>query len=298
METITFTCKVITPMFLAGADGQTPELRAPSIKGAMRFWWRAINGHLVKEKDGRWDYTELKKREGELFGGTGDQASRCPFSMQLIEGDREVSSLMPLVPHDSRKGKQDGFSVGQRFMVNIRGNTDMVGFMEAMFPLVAVLGGVGKRSRRGMGAFAIEKVEKNNKEIINCYPTDLTGILELVKSVVEDSGVYFSIEGQSIRNKLARTPDFPFLVSIELGRKDTRILERISKATHEVKEKDFRSYEASMGHATQGRFASPVYVSVLEGYFPVISTLNTVPGGGHDYKINRNLQSDFKQKIL
>jgi len=33
-------------MFLAGADGVTPELRAPSIKGAMRFWWRACNGHL------------------------------------------------------------------------------------------------------------------------------------------------------------------------------------------------------------------------------------------------------------
>jgi CRISPR-associated protein Cmr1 len=31
METITFTCKIITPMFLAGADGQTPELRAASI---------------------------------------------------------------------------------------------------------------------------------------------------------------------------------------------------------------------------------------------------------------------------
>ncbi|WP_345894648.1 type III-B CRISPR module RAMP protein Cmr1 [Phaeodactylibacter xiamenensis] len=50
MESITFHCKVITPMFLAGADGQTPELRAPSIKGAMRFWWRALNGHLGVEE--------------------------------------------------------------------------------------------------------------------------------------------------------------------------------------------------------------------------------------------------------
>ncbi|OPX29474.1 MAG: type III-B CRISPR module RAMP protein Cmr1 [Candidatus Omnitrophica bacterium 4484_171] len=46
MKTITFECETITPMFLAGADGRTPELRPPSIKGAMRFWWRAMNGHL------------------------------------------------------------------------------------------------------------------------------------------------------------------------------------------------------------------------------------------------------------
>ncbi len=49
-------------MFLAGADGTTPELRAPSIKGALRFWWRAMNGHLSLE--------ELRKQESDLFGNT------------------------------------------------------------------------------------------------------------------------------------------------------------------------------------------------------------------------------------
>ena len=46
MKKITFGCEVITPMFLSGADGN-PELRPPSIKGMMRFWWRAINSHLA-----------------------------------------------------------------------------------------------------------------------------------------------------------------------------------------------------------------------------------------------------------
>ncbi len=30
MNTIKFECEIITPMFLAGADGKTPELRPPS----------------------------------------------------------------------------------------------------------------------------------------------------------------------------------------------------------------------------------------------------------------------------
>jgi CRISPR-associated protein Cmr1 len=42
MIQIHFNCEIITPMFLAGADTGQPELRPPSIKGAMRFWWRAV----------------------------------------------------------------------------------------------------------------------------------------------------------------------------------------------------------------------------------------------------------------
>ena len=58
-----FKCKTITPMFLAGADGNTPEIRPASIKGVLRFWWRALNGHLSSEK--------LYHQESTIFGGTG-----------------------------------------------------------------------------------------------------------------------------------------------------------------------------------------------------------------------------------
>ena len=46
MEKIVFECESVTPMFMYGADGKTPELRPASVKGVMRFWWRAINGNL------------------------------------------------------------------------------------------------------------------------------------------------------------------------------------------------------------------------------------------------------------
>jgi CRISPR-associated protein Cmr1 len=48
-------------MFLAGADGSIPELRPPSIKGALRFWWRAMNGDL--------GLADLKRIEGDIFWG-------------------------------------------------------------------------------------------------------------------------------------------------------------------------------------------------------------------------------------
>jgi len=41
MQEIKATYKIVTPMFLGGADHEE-EIRVPSIKGALRFWWRAL----------------------------------------------------------------------------------------------------------------------------------------------------------------------------------------------------------------------------------------------------------------
>ena len=76
METIKFECEVITPMFLGGADGKGAELRAPSIKGALRFWWRAMNGHLPLK--------ELHEREAEIFGGSGDKQGRSKVIVRVV----------------------------------------------------------------------------------------------------------------------------------------------------------------------------------------------------------------------
>jgi len=74
---ITATFEVVTPLFLGGADpASTVELRPPSIKGALRFWWRALawsrhNGHLGairKEELGA-----IRKEEQEIFGTAGQE---------------------------------------------------------------------------------------------------------------------------------------------------------------------------------------------------------------------------------
>ncbi len=53
MEKLEATFRIVTPMFIGGAD-QTPSdgIRPPSVKGALRFWWRALNwGRFWKEKN-------------------------------------------------------------------------------------------------------------------------------------------------------------------------------------------------------------------------------------------------------
>ena len=89
MNSITFECEVITPMFLAGADGQTPELRPPSIKGAMRFWWRAVNGHLQLK--------DLKEKEAEIFGDQ-NRRSKIEIVVEIISYKETMISYTPHYP--------------------------------------------------------------------------------------------------------------------------------------------------------------------------------------------------------
>ncbi|TAE75278.1 MAG: type III-B CRISPR module RAMP protein Cmr1 [Bacteroidetes bacterium] len=94
MKTITFTCETITPMFLSGADQNIPELRPPSIKGALRFWWRAMNGHLdlKDKKDEQGNLIKgLKTLESEIFGGT-EPAQRSKVIVRVSHSSLNKSS--------------------------------------------------------------------------------------------------------------------------------------------------------------------------------------------------------------
>lgn len=43
MQILEAEYEIVTPMFIGGAaQHEQPELRPPSIKGALRFWWRAL----------------------------------------------------------------------------------------------------------------------------------------------------------------------------------------------------------------------------------------------------------------
>lgn len=76
MKSATFKCKVITPMFMAGADGRTLELRPSEFKGMIRFWWRAI-----KAED---DIGKLREAEAEIFGGTGKGEGKSKVQLRII----------------------------------------------------------------------------------------------------------------------------------------------------------------------------------------------------------------------
>jgi len=71
LETWTLKLKTITPMFGGsaiprGVDAQNP-IRAASVRGHLRFWWRATAGA------GYSDPRELFEAEERIWGSTGTQ---------------------------------------------------------------------------------------------------------------------------------------------------------------------------------------------------------------------------------
>ncbi len=76
---LTATFRVVTPMFLGGADPlREAELRVPSFKGALRFWWRALR---------RWrgvcDERELYIKENELFGCSDSKIGQSKVLLRI-----------------------------------------------------------------------------------------------------------------------------------------------------------------------------------------------------------------------
>ena len=184
MYRVTFECETITPMFLAGADGITPELRVPSIKGALRFWWRAMNGYLP--------VNELRKKEAEIFGGVAEQKGKSELILRLdfpnqqdvigtnLKNDYglkwQFSGGKLAGPHagigyllysTTLKGRERPFFRAQgkfqssfRFSLTIKSRKE--GYLKhavAAFWVLAHLGGLGTRVRRGAGNIAVTSVE-------------------------------------------------------------------------------------------------------------------------------------------
>jgi CRISPR-associated protein Cmr1 len=78
-----YELEVVTPLFMGGADPKFAEIRAQSIKGLLRFWWRAHQ----KETD----IKKLREKENRIFGST-DGKSR--FSISVECGDKpQMSNL-------------------------------------------------------------------------------------------------------------------------------------------------------------------------------------------------------------
>lgn len=306
MESVVFTCKVLTPMFLNGADGQTPELRAPSIKGAMRFWWRAIHAHLPLS-----DLEDNKKKiiakglstiETEIFGGSGESVQRSNVLIQVFPKNEPRFSTHELVPHKPFM-KGDAFDVGWTFDVkltllkDIKDEKNNFGFehLKSLFMLTCYLGGLGKRVRRGMGSVDIVAIDGKKEEI----PVDL----QLIHKQLGQFSPYYQLSGDKIVfNYSGRSPQYGYITQIQLGRpysEQNAVLRKISTATHTTKEKHGYAYDPSMGHASKGsRYASPVYVSVVRGSVrPIVTTLNLAPDRNAN-QASLLIQQDFKNQIL
>lgn len=172
---VQFDCEVTTPMFLAGADQQVPELRAPSIRGLLHWWFRAVAGGYCS------NHINGRSHEQRLFGGAGN-ASGAASAVNVrvratLDENNDVVDKHPVPHKDVFKFK--GIKPGTPFGVTLTSSPyaqepRALEAAEALFNLAATLGGLGRRSRRGFGAFQPENrlfedtaaAEEHIKEVV------------------------------------------------------------------------------------------------------------------------------------
>lgn len=171
MQEVTFDVQTITPLFLAGADQTTAELRAPSFRGVMRYWLRALVG-------GAESLDEVTDIEDKVFGAT-DRGSTVQMRMSLSGPRREQEALDWEKTHFGRryllwsmkesgaagvnyKPERQFFPPGTKFPITLSTrDQDDTKLKQALvtFWLLTNLGGIGSRSRRCAGSLAIENIQ-------------------------------------------------------------------------------------------------------------------------------------------
>ncbi len=185
---ITAEYKIVTPLFLGGASQEADEdvFRTASFKGALRFWWRALNWAAVLRDNNNQTEQALKilnKEEGDLFGtasdGNNSRQSRFQLSTVIKEsnlvkkgGKSELSYLLGMGLYSYSSGMQRDYLSGGNVTVTLRfrPNTAPAAIDSVRNALIALgfFGGLGSRARKGFGSLAIQSINVNgNKETFN-----------------------------------------------------------------------------------------------------------------------------------
>ncbi len=308
MNSVTFTCEIITPMFLNGADGMTPELRPPSIKGALRFWWRALNGHLSLvdlrklslDELRKLSLDEFRKQESEIFGGTDEKVGRSNIVIRTSHSNLHQNRFN-MLPHKQASPAQS-YEPSQTFTVTLaltstRNNFDL-DKLESLFVLTCLLGGLGKRSRRGFGAVWITKKDSNDFSMPNTLNGE-NGILNLIKKFNPD----YAIDNSTTPNKIQlKKPsplngrysvEYPYIEEIYIGHTSksySELVKGIGAATHHHKDN-------SNGSANP-RFASPVYISAIKDGTKVKSIVTKLNYANPKSTLTTKKQSDLIKDAL
>ena len=219
MQEVTFNVETITPLFLAGADQGTAELRAPSFRGAMRYWFRALVGGMVGTDAA--GLKEVIKTESDVFGAT-DQGSSVRVKVSeasrgheqftertniQVRGEWKATGkgylLWPMVrsgnpARGNVKPARWYFPRGTQFQLTLSARDiaerDYLNQAIASFWLLTQLGGLGSRSRRCGGSLAVTKVVGNTSNLPFSTPETAQALKQQIEQGVKTARTFLRIQ--------------------------------------------------------------------------------------------------------
>lgn len=182
------TFRITTPMFIGGSDQKATEVRPASVKGALRFWWRALNWARHAQAYPRDEAAALRAlhaEEARLFGlaardGGGGQGV-CLLSVDQGKSKPVAQPFSPMTAsqlyllgmglgsfkdgnHTLRSALADGeFSVRLLFRPRCSA-ADKQSVLDALY-LFGLLGSLGSRARHGMGSVSLSRWQADARKV-------------------------------------------------------------------------------------------------------------------------------------
>ncbi len=192
MKEFRVTLETVTPMFLGGAeprptkDGKgMPELRPPSVRGAMRYWFRALIGGIYGDEEKE----KIQEIERHVFGGAAEKDTSHASQVAIRIENQNLKELKKYEKIKAKNGKalfppagrdylywsmdqsgsaQKGNLLNARYYIPPESSFDLYMTFKSMvapeiimkyavysFWLAVELGGIGARSRRTAGSLSI-----------------------------------------------------------------------------------------------------------------------------------------------
>lgn len=201
-NTITAKFSIVTPMFIGDANQQATDIRPTSIKGALRFWWRALNWDKFSAEystDEAAALRALHKEEARLFGiaasdnkidGQGVFLLNVTSQQLKIENQpftkKPNSYLLGMgLVENPKDGKprsaifEGTFNVQLLFRPNCKAE-DKKSIADALYAF-GLLGALGSRARHGMGSVALTSWQgEEQREIPKTKQAYQTAIQHLI----------------------------------------------------------------------------------------------------------------------
>lgn len=171
--------KITTPMFLGGEDqrADNTQFRNASFKGALRFWWRALNWGAALKDAGNQQTAALSllhEREGKLFGLASDGENSKQSCVQIhseLRGAMVSKNNLPnhayllgMGLYNYKEGMLRDYLQGGNLTIRLTfkpstTEEDIASVQQAAIAL-GLFGGLGSRSRKGFGSLALQKIER------------------------------------------------------------------------------------------------------------------------------------------
>lgn len=220
MEKLEVHFKVTTPLFMGGADSKKAELAASGIKGALRFWWRAL---AYSEHAG--NISRIQEQETGLFGSTKRQSKIVilpPCYPQRPQQSQKINTYLGYgITNREGIANRESFPAGKDLVLRLISYVPEDDTVVRAIKALGFFGGLGSRARRGFGSLSLKRILKDGKlmwespDTIEMFQKD---VHELLKGNMGEDMPSYSAFSRHTRVYLLKSDDDAMTLLNMIGR--------------------------------------------------------------------------------